>query len=276
MSVLPAPVRAEVARRPVTSRLLVTDCGYFPDAADHARARPDGSPGTIVILCVGGRGWCRLPTGSYEVRAGEALIVPGREPHAYGAQPGSPWTIWWAHVEGEDVADLVAATGVTARRPVLRSVDAVRAAELVDEALTAMEAPAGRGVHVASGAVWHLLTRLGADASGSPSRADPVETAVAHLRRRLDAPVPVAELAALVGLSPSHLTALFRRTTGCGPSEYHTRLRMGRARELLAGSDLPVAAVAAAVGYPDPFHFARRFRAVHGEPPSSYRARSRS
>jgi transcriptional regulator GlxA family with amidase domain len=86
--------------------------------------------------------------------------------------------------------------------------------------------------------------------------------------------VPVAELAALVGLSPSHLTALFRRATGCGPSEYHTRMRMGRARELLASTDLPVASVAAAVGYQDPFHFARRFRTVHGEAPTRYRARA--
>lgn len=77
-----------------------------------------------------------------------------------------------------------------------------------------------------------------------------------------------------MGLSPSHFAALFRRSTGCGPREYHTRLRMSCSRELLASTDLSVAAVAAAVGYPDPFHFSRRFRAVHGTTPTEHRARS--
>lgn len=46
---------------------------------------------------------------------------------------------------------------------------------------------------------------------------------------------------------------------------------MARARELLAASDLTVAAVATIVGYNDPFHFSRQFRRQNGCSPSEYR-----
>jgi AraC-like DNA-binding protein len=46
---------------------------------------------------------------------------------------------------------------------------------------------------------------------------------------------------------------------------------MNKSRMLLDGTDLPVAAVAAQVGYSDPFYFSRPFRAVHGVNPTQYR-----
>jgi len=52
-------------------------------------------------------------------------------------------------------------------------------------------------------------------------------------------------------------------------------VRMRHARELLAANELPVRAVAARVGYPQPAQFAKSFRRHHGEAPSSFRQRSR-
>jgi AraC family transcriptional regulator of arabinose operon len=46
---------------------------------------------------------------------------------------------------------------------------------------------------------------------------------------------------------------------------------MARARELLDTTDQPIAAVAAATGYPDSFYFARQYKKVHGVTPFGYR-----
>jgi transcriptional regulator GlxA family with amidase domain len=53
------------------------------------------------------------------------------------------------------------------------------------------------------------------------------------------------------------------------------KVRMQRARELLAADGLPVRAVAASVGYHQPAQFAKSFRRHHGQAPSSYRKHSR-
>lgn len=53
------------------------------------------------------------------------------------------------------------------------------------------------------------------------------------------------------------------------------KVRMQRARELLAADGLPVRAVAASVGYHQPAQFAKSFRRHHGQAPSSYRKTTR-
>ena len=269
ISVLARPLLREALGRPVTSRLLVTDCGYFPRAADHLRSRTEGSPQAIVILCVEGAGWCRLPSGRYEVEAGRALVIPAGLAHEYGAAPDRPWTIWWLHLGGADVAELVGALS----GPVVPAGDVYRAVSLIDEVLTRMERDDSvRSRQAAAGAAWHLLALLAAGQTGAPAgRNDAIQQAQQYLRDHLGTRTSVAELAALARLSPSHFAALFRRATGTGVLQYQTRLRMSRARELLDTTDQAVTEIARTLGYADPFYFSRQFRAVHGMSPSDYR-----
>jgi AraC-like DNA-binding protein len=129
-----------------------------------------------------------------------------------------------------------------------------------------------RSRQAAAGSAWHLLALLAADRAGAPaSRADAIDQAEQYLREHLGARISVAELAGLARLSPSHFAALFRRATGTGVLQYQTRLRMSRARELLDTTDQPIAEIARALGYADPFYFSRQFRSVHGVSPSDYR-----
>ena len=99
-----------------------------------------------------------------------------------------------------------------------------------------------------------------------------IEQSIAYMREHLNQPMPVAKLAALASVSPSHFFALFKRRIGCPPIDYFIRLRMQHARELLDVGSLHVKEVAAALGYEDPFYFSRLFKAVNRIPPSRYRA----
>jgi AraC-like DNA-binding protein len=92
------------------------------------------------------------------------------------------------------------------------------------------------------------------------------------MREHLNQPLPVAKLAALAHISPSHFFALFKRRTGSSPMDFFTHLRMQRACRLLDGTSASVKEVAAVLGYDDPFYFSRVFKAVNRIPPSRYRA----
>jgi len=106
--------------------------------------------------------------------------------------------------------------------------------------------------------------------NGSES-ARRIEQSIAYMREHLDQPLPVAKLAALANVSPSHFFALFKRRTGCAPMDYFTHLRMQHARQLLGATSANVKEVAAALGYDDPFYFSRVFKLVNHVPPSEYR-----
>ncbi len=52
---------------------------------------------------------------------------------------------------------------------------------------------------------------------------------------------------------------------------YLARLRLQRASQLLRLSDLPIKAVAGAVGFPDQRYFSAWFHRLRGETPSAHR-----
>jgi transcriptional regulator GlxA family with amidase domain len=89
----------------------------------------------------------------------------------------------------------------------------------------------------------------------------------ANIHRR----IPMTELAEVVNLSTSHLSRLFKSETGVPPGEYLSRLRMEKARHLLATSFLSIKQIMATVGYNSKGHFVRHFRKAFGLAPSKYR-----
>jgi AraC-like DNA-binding protein len=94
-----------------------------------------------------------------------------------------------------------------------------------------------------------------------------VAYAEAHFAEKLGA----EDLAAAAGLSPSHFNRLFRQWSGHSPAEYLRRLRIEKARQLLADVDLSIKQIAARTGFDDAYHFSKVFRRIDGLPPTRYR-----
>jgi AraC family transcriptional regulator of arabinose operon len=272
LRVLPRPTVTRALQRLPTSQLLVTDSGYFPRAQSHGRTRAGGTDQTIVIICVGGGGWCHLNGTLWPVGPGQVLLIPARQAHSYGAQDSHPWTIWWLHVAGTDVPGLIAATGVPAAGGVRNVVDPHRLALLADSVVSGMERDETvSSLLAASGAAWHLLALIAADGPETEA-GSPVQRTQRYLREHLSESITVAGLATAAGLSASHFATVFRKATGVPVLSYLTQLRMAQARELLDTTDLSVREIADQVGYRDAFYFSRHFRTVHHLAPTQYRA----
>lgn len=72
-------------------------------------------------------------------------------------------------------------------------------------------------------------------------------------------------------LSASQLTRLFKQKTGMTPKNYIDHLRVQLATEMLASKSRAVREIAEELGYPDPYHFSRRFKALTSFSPQNYR-----
>lgn len=83
----------------------------------------------------------------------------------------------------------------------------------------------------------------------------------------------LAELAQRAGLEERTFLRRFRKATGMTTTDYCQRLRVGRARELLQTSRLPIERVAWEIGYADPGAFRKVFTRVVGLTPGAYRRR---
>lgn len=92
-----------------------------------------------------------------------------------------------------------------------------------------------------------------------------------HVARRLTDWPDLAQLAAVVDLSPDYFSRLFRRTYGRSVRQWLVDQRIRLARLYLAESDHDVTSVAAMLGYNDVFYFSRQFKQRVGLSPSAYR-----
>lgn len=80
----------------------------------------------------------------------------------------------------------------------------------------------------------------------------------------------LSELAALVGLSPSHFSQAFRQSTGMPPYRWQLNSRVRKAQALMLEGKLSVAEAALATGFVDQSHFTRTFRRFTGATPSAW------
>ncbi|WP_224365332.1 GlxA family transcriptional regulator [Hyalangium versicolor] len=91
----------------------------------------------------------------------------------------------------------------------------------------------------------------------------------AHGTERLTLPM----MAAHVALGERTFLRRFQKATGMNPTTYVQHLRVGKARELLELSNLPIEQVAWRVGYEDPGAFRKIFSKLMGLSPGDYRRR---
>ena len=123
-------------------------------------------------------------------------------------------------------------------------------------------------VSAAAHNVFGILSKYAEDTSSS----DPVNRACEYIKQNSanpDLSLPV--ISEHSGVTPQHLTRLFKKKLGCTVAEYLHAHRITCGKKLLAETDLSVAAIAQQVGYNSTNTFTYNFRHCEGITPANYR-----
>ncbi len=83
--------------------------------------------------------------------------------------------------------------------------------------------------------------------------------------------VPLADLALLCKMSPSHFAKKFRSSAGLSLQRFVNRRRMQAAMALLGTNSIPLSQIALDLGFSSQSHFTRLFSSLTGFTPASYR-----
>jgi AraC-like DNA-binding protein len=134
--------------------------------------------------------------------------------------------------------------------------------------------------HIALAFQTHLLSAHGgAPLDAWPSRRNLAPWLERRAKEFIDANlarrVSLSEVAEQCGLSTSHFSRAFRKTTGRPPHRWLLERRVGAAKTMLAAGALSLAQIAADCGFSDASHFSRVFSKVVGEPPAVWRRSNR-
>ncbi len=114
------------------------------------------------------------------------------------------------------------------------------------------------------------LEATGEDPVGADEWQALAEMAVAYVKANLTEPLAVGELAKALHLTPRTLQRGIRRGLTCTPRELILAVRMTEAKRLLKTGVLRVSEVGYQVGFGDPAHFSRRFKAYFRCTPSEF------
>lgn len=141
--------------------------------------------------------------------------------------------------------------------------------------LPAWSATRGAAVTAALAVVADGLWEAAARARTAFAPADRPGLIRQFIRAHLAQPVGRDGLARHLGLSPSRTSHAVREACGTSLQQVVAEERVAAAKRLLADSTESVAAIGAAVGWPDPPHFTRIFRRLTGLPPGAWREQHR-
>jgi AraC family transcriptional regulator len=230
----------------------------FPPGYEQPRFGPEH--GYLAVVLDGGleKTFARTTIG---LGAGASITIPAEAEHAafFGDRGARVLVVRPARATGllKDVRDARDAGIAALARRIAGELSATDAA-----APTAVE---GLALELVSAAVR-------AAPNGVPSARPPwLAAVIEQLHAEPDGAVSVAQLAAAANVHPAHLARMFRRHYGVSIATYLRRLRLDRAAAKLAGSDAPVARIAAEEGFADQSHFTRAFTCHTGVTPARYR-----
>lgn len=259
--------------------LRVVSAGFIEQPHSALCGHLPGVKVLTLLYCIKGSGWCEAAGRLHTVRKGDIFILAPGGRCTYGSSQAEPWSAHWVQAAGELVPDYLDAFGAAGPSLLLSPGPDLQLARLCTEILGS----ARRGSTFvqrlqASHAFACLLAWLIRKRREAPRETEVVVNKVAeaiiYMSDHLEEPLRVSVLARMAGFSQAYFGELFKGQTGCAPRDYLHLLRIHRASQLLQSTELSIKAIASKVGYQDPFHFSRQFKAFQGVAPTQYRLRS--
>ncbi len=201
------------------------------------------------------------------------LLFPG-EWHNYRPDPRAGWDEYWIGFTGEVIDNRVANGFFSRQRPVLKAGINDELVSLYRRAIDIAIEQRSAYQQVLAGIVNLMLgisyssdrNRLlgGSEVEGRINRAKII---IAEEYRD----IKPETIAARLNMSYSSFRKIFREYTGFAPMQYIHEHRIGKAKELLTNTEMPIKEIAYRLGFENHEYFFTSFRKSTGHTPLGYR-----
>jgi AraC-like DNA-binding protein len=256
---------------------------YPPEPAehpgDHLFQLPNGGrildAYQMVYLSAGTGTFESKHSGARRVEAGAAFLLFPSVWHRYAPEPDTGWTEYFVELRGPMLDRLLDHGIIRPDRPFFDLSGSPGFLEQFQKLHHyALDGGAGNREVMATLGIHLVAQALQSERNPEPS---PENRAVrqAELRIRQDLAVcPNLEaMAEELGIGYDRFRRRFKALTGLAPKQYHRKLQMRRAEEMLLNTPRSLAEIAEELGFSSPFHLSAAFKEHSGQSPLHWKER---
>lgn len=215
-------------------------------------------------------------TNTHQIKSGQGfMLFPGKI-CTYVADNEIPWEYVWVEFDGLRVKETIELTGLRPDQPVYKALYKDIAETMKEEMLYIVNHKDESPFHL----IGHLYLFIDSLVRSSTSaqigkenslRDFYIKEALSFIEQNFQNNISVEDIAVACGLNRSYFGKIFHENIGKSPQEFLISYRMTKAAELLKLTELSIANIGNAVGYPNQLHFSRAFKNVYGVSPRKWR-----
>lgn len=220
-----------------------------------------------------GRGTLTMHGKTYPLRPGAIYCYGPRTRHIIETDPENPMLKHFVDFSGSTLVELLKTTGFLRGQPLFVS-RPFRVRSIFESLITTGNTES-RNREALCALLLRQLILTADDCSMDPDAAfSPAWQTYLRCRQYIERNYlkieSVSDVAKECFVDQAYLARLFKRFAEESPLQLITRLKMGKAADLLSAGDLLIKQVAEEVGFADPYHFSRVFKRVYGIPPETF------
>ena len=251
----------------------VVVCGGREQCAAAYRIERSGFKFYSIEFVSSGRGTLTMHGKSYPLRPGAIYCYGPHTPHVITTDPEQTMLKHFVDFTGSALVDLLKSTAFLEGRPLYVS-KPFRIRSIFENLISTGNTESRNREALCALLLRQLILQADDCAMEQETAFSPAwQTYLRcrqHIERNFMEIANIAEVAGACHIDKAYLSRLFKRFAEESPLQLLTRLKMGKAADLLSNRDLLIKEVAEAVGFPDPYHFSRVFKRVYGIPPETF------
>lgn len=226
-----------------------------------------------IEFVAAGSGQLVLDGKTQPLRPGMAFSYGPGIPHRIITDPHAPMTKYFIDFTGRRAEELIRQC-VPLRRGVVQVSDPLAVIDVYESLYRSARTGSPQAKDICLLLLRLLALRiaeLGIDRPNANERAlQTYRRCRACIENDFETLKTLTDIARVCHTDPAYLCRVFRRFADTTPYQHLLRQKMNLAADRLRHSDMLVKQVADELGFPDPFHFSRCFKAIHGIPPQRF------
>lgn len=245
--------------------LTVASCGIHVNV-DHITKRKKGRSDYHLLYVESGEMICEIDGKDQSILSGGYVLYFPNQRQKYEQNGG---ICYWVHFSGSAAEELIADAGLR-KKPWFPGDKVSTASIEAFEKMIYRYVTSGHSNDLALSA--ELISLL---STFRQSVSAPVDerlcSVITYLNKHFFEKLDIERCANMLCLSSGRFAHIFKESTGVSPYSYVLNLRMEKAAELLALSDIPITDISDKVGFDNSLYFSKAFKKRYGVAPTVFR-----